>query len=176
MGEIFPFEKNKLICAITISKDADLETGLKVLTKSFGRCDFIGEKHSFDFTKYYEKEMGEDLLKILISFEELVTADELAKLKIKSNELEQELSKNGNRQFNFDLGILDESRLILASTKKRGHRLPLKFGIYGELTLLFMYGKFSELPWTYSDFKSDIFKEELLIIRKNFLSDRKKTS
>ncbi len=59
---------------------------------------------------------------------------------------------DGKRQVNLDPGILSEERLILATGKNYTHRIYLRNGIYGDLTLIYGKGSYRTLPWTYPDY------------------------
>ena len=97
----------------------------------------------------------------------------LSAVKRRTNEIEAESAVNGCRRINLDPGILDFNRFILATTKNRGHRIPLTDGIYGELTLLFVRGRFRPFPWTYADYRSESVIADLETIRLTLKSRKK---
>ena len=119
--------------------------------------------------------MGDDIERYFLSFERLIFPDELADVKIHTNYLEKFFSvQDGeglSRRVNFDPGILNLSHLILASTKDNVHRIPLKDGIYGEVTLGYRDGKFEPYPWTYRDYCSPEYGEILSSIRDIYKKD-----
>ena len=117
--------------------------------------------------------MGPDLTKRLVSFERKIDPQTLPSVKRRTNEIEAESAVSGRRRINLDPGILDLNRFILATTKNRGHRIPLSDGIYGELTLLFVRGAFRPLPWTYADYRSESVQNDLKKIRLTLKSRKK---
>ena len=52
-------------------------------------------------------------------------------------------------------------------------RTPLTDGIYGELTLLFVRGRFRPFPWTYADYRSESVLADLEKIRLTLKSRKK---
>lgn len=173
MGIILNFSKEKLILGIMYTREENLKKTLKILKNKFGKIDYISEEHQFDWTSYYNEEMGNSVKKILISFEKLVKVESLSKIKIWTNKIEKKISENNCRKINLDPGIMDLHRLILATTKNRGHRFPLQKGIYGEVTIIYQSKRYQELPWTYDDYKSDALKNDLISIR-NILKNQYK--
>lgn len=175
MGEIKPFKKHKLIIGVlSVLHDREGEI-INALSDEFGPIDYKSDVIPFSFTSYYDSEMGRDIERFFLSFERLIIPDELSDVKIHTNYLEKFFSIQDaaglSRRVNFDPGILNLSHLILASTKDNVHRIPLKEGIYGEVTLAYKNGNFEPLPWTYPDYKSpeygEIFSRIRSIYREN---------
>jgi hypothetical protein len=173
MGTETPFVEEKLIFGILISREAMRRNLLNRLTQKFGRIDFESEILDFEFTHYYDREMGVPIKRFFVSIEQPMPPDTLADIKLQSNRMEHEFSENGKRRVNLDPGFLTLSRLVLATTKEGSHRIPLSSGIYGEVTLLFEKGDFRPLPWTYPDFRSDIYREILKKIREIYKRQRR---
>ena len=166
MGDIFHFKPENLLIGVLSSID-DVAHELKVsLEKHFGPVDYTSPELDFNFTSYYDNEMGSSIKRWFYSFEELIDPAGLPDIKILTNELEKQWLFDGNRKINLDPGLLDLNRLILATTKNVGHRIPLQKGIYGEVTLIFMKKEFHSLPWTYPDYKSAEYTEILLEMRR----------
>ena len=108
----------------------------------------------FKHTTYYNKEMGDELIRQWCAFSRLVAPDVLADLKRATNEIEgRYTNKNGSRQINIDPGLISLSSLVLASTKNYSHRIYLGQGIYAEVTLIYKDHKFNPLEWTYPDYR-----------------------
>ena len=82
--------------------------------------------------------------------------------------MEALFSENQDRKINLDPGLLDLNRLVLATTKHAGHRIPLAEGIYAEITLHYRRGRFEPLPWTYPDYRSEEYQRILLELREIF--------
>lgn len=142
----------KLISGIIVSPKVALTRIKSPLLEKFGEIDGQSAKIPFDFTKYYEPEMGKNLTRLWVSFKGLVQPEELVKIKLTTNEIEKEFSREGKRQVNLDPGYITGARLVLATTKDYAHRIYLGNGIFGEVTLIYKNGKFQPLPWTYPDY------------------------
>ena len=112
-------------------------------------------------------------LRRIYSFERLVDAAEQAEIKEWTNALELELAVDGNRKINLDPGFINHGRLMLATTKKAGFRIPLKRGIYTELTLFWARGAWQKLPWSYRDYQSERVQSFITKVRAKYLSQRK---
>ncbi|MCX7829889.1 MAG: DUF4416 family protein [Acidobacteria bacterium] len=170
MGTIKPPKPSLLFAAITYNpaiSRADLE---KHLTDFFGEILIKSESFKFDFTDYYEKEMGQNLFKFLVSFKQLLTEDNIPHAKLKSDGIEKLfLDENGNRKANIDPGFISESRVVLASTKNFSHRIYMGQGIFGEVTLLYQNKTFVSLPWTFPDYKSPQIQNFLFAARNEYV-------
>jgi hypothetical protein len=132
----------------------------------------------FDYTRYYEKEMGWPLFRRMFSFNNLVDQKELAEVKLKTNEIETHFIRDGLRKINIDPGIMLPSRFILATGKDFSHRIYLDKGIYADLTLIYTSSKINEegyrtLPWTYPDYAENELIDYLLAVRKKYVFNLK---
>ncbi len=129
---------------------------MQTLTREFGPPSLQSETIDFDFTGYYENEMGLGLIRCWVGFDRPVEPSRLAELKLITNEMERRLAgTRGKRQVNIDPGILTLYNLVLASTKNHAHRVCLSRNIYAELTLIYRSGAYKPLEWTYPDYRSD---------------------
>jgi hypothetical protein len=175
MGKAELFEKEKLIMGIIFPSDELYEKIIEILTEKFGEIDFMTEEFSFseEFSNYYDEEIGGEARRRILSFERLVDPSEQAEIKTYTNAVEAEFSINGNRMINLDPGFLSHGRLMLATTKKTGFRIPLCDGIYTELTLYYARGAWQKLPWTYRDYQSERVQSFLTTVRKKYLEQRK---
>ncbi len=169
MGEIKDFTKENLIIGVLSTVSEVSEELQAVLEKAFGPADLVSASMDFSWTDYYDHEMGEGIKRWFYSFERLVSPVELSKIKVLTNKIEERWAEGGLRKVNLDPGLLDLNRLILATTKNVGHRIPLQDGIYAEVTLIYMKKDFHPLEWTYPDYRSpeyiDILKEIRLLYR-----------
>ena len=109
----------------------------------------------FDFTTYYQKELGQDILRQYVSFEELIDPGDLAAIKLTTNRMEEELSEDGLRKVNLDPGYLDLSKMVLSTTKDATYRVYLADGISGQSTYYFERGTYRPWQWTYADYRND---------------------
>ena len=142
----------KLICAITFAPSIDIENILTALENAFGIIEDRSEIIDFNHTDYYLSEMGPDLKKMLVSFEQLFKPQDLYLAKQTTIDIETIYKKDGKRRINLDPGYLETSKLILASTKNFSHRIYLNEGIWAEVTLIYSGLQFQKLPWTYPDY------------------------
>ncbi len=165
MGEIKAFTKENLVVGVLSTLPGRMDALSRLLEEEFGRIEYKSSLLDFDFTRYYVPEMGEGIQKCFFSFERCVDPATLSAIKRRTNMMEKQFSDGGKRKINLDPGLLSLDRFILATTKNNGHRVPLKDGIYAEVTLLFMNKKFEPLPWTYADFRSAEYQQILLEIR-----------
>ncbi len=154
-----------LICGIITNNSiaADAESALAAL---FGPITIRSKTLDFDFTSYYEQEMGLNLLRFWTGFEKTVQPERLYEFKLATNNLEQKFASHGKRKVNLDPGILSLHNLILATTKNYAHRIYLGHGIYAELTMIYHSGRYRPLEWTYPDYKTETCQEFLARCRK----------
>ncbi len=176
MGAVFDFEKEKLIIGVIYHDEAVLNKAMAILTEEFGEIDDCSEEFSFsgEFSTYYDDEIGGEGLRRIYSFKELVDPSIQADIKTRTNEIEAMLSEDGKRKINLDPGFINHGRLLLATTKETGFRIPLKNGIYTELTLFWARGGWQKLPWTYRDYQSERVQNFITKVRQNYLAERRK--
>lgn len=165
MGQITSFKKENLIIGILSTLPQKEEELIHKLQDNFGKIDYTSPVFDFKWTSYYNSEMGNNIKRFFLSFKNLVNPEELSSIKHLTNKIETSFSISKNRKINIDPGLLDLNRLILATTKNVGHRIPLKDGIYAEVTLMYMKKDFHPLAWTYPDYKSPKYITVLKTIR-----------
>jgi hypothetical protein len=151
----------KLIASIIYRVGQDRENNivhhvLDVLMRDFGPLDFRSMELSFDRTTYYNREMGDFLQRLFVSFQNLVGRERLADIKLITNAVEHRLrDPQGNRRVNIDPGLLSLENLVMATGKNFTHRIYLGKGIFAEVTLIYQNRKFIVLPWTYPDYAAE---------------------
>jgi hypothetical protein len=132
------------------------------LEQLFGPVALASQAYAFDQTTYYQSSMGPGLWKELLVHRDLVSADRLADIKLRTNDLEAELAEANAypeaRPINLDPGILTLGKFLLATTKDQAHRIYLRDGIYAEVTLRFQAGVFEPWPWTYADYRLSLVR------------------
>ena len=175
MGAIFEFEKEKLIIGVIYHEKEILDKALDILVSEFGEIEDVSEEFSFseEFSNYYDGEIGGEGMRRIYSFQRLVDPSLQADIKIRTNEIEAEFSIDGKRKINLDPGFINHGRLMLATTKETGFRVPLKDGIYTELTLFWARGGWQKFPWSYRDYQSERVQKFITKVRKTYLSQRK---
>ncbi|MCX7927975.1 MAG: DUF4416 family protein [Candidatus Omnitrophica bacterium] len=154
MGKIGKIGKVKLFCGIIFSDNFYLEKAKRLLIRNFGIIDFESQILPFNYTRYYEAEMGGGLKRFFVSFKKLIHPKKLAFIKRRTNLIEQKLSVGGRRSVNLDPGYLDKAKVVLASTKDYCHRIYIGKGIFAEVTLRYVHKSFQPWDWTYPDYKS----------------------
>ena len=157
MGEIKKHSPVKLIVGMITADSALLSSAEDILSQKFGSVDFHSDTMPFNFTKYYIKEMGENLLRKFIGFEKLIQPEEIVEIKHFTNDVEKEFLLDGSskRRINLDPGYITPAKLILASTKDHIHRIYLRDGIFAEITLQMEGHTFHPWQWTYPDYRSE---------------------
>jgi hypothetical protein len=167
----------KLFIGAIFSGEGVLIEAKERLKKKFGRMDFQSPVIPFNFTEYYEKEMGTDLKRQFFSFEKLIKPQQLPEIKLYTNRLEKGLGRKSAsarqvsslRSINLDPGYLCGGKLVLATCKDYSHRIYLDKGVYAEITLHFRDGAFSPWPWTYPDYKSQGYLKAFHKVREIYL-------
>jgi hypothetical protein len=158
-----------------IFKDAKIYVKAKSMLKiRFGLIDFESQILDFVHTDYYEKEFGKNLKRGFVSFQKLISPDQLSAIKITTNKIEAGLSLRQLRRINIDPGYLDLSKLVLATTKPYRHRIYLCQGIWAEVTLFYQGNTFRPWEWTYPDYQTEVYISIFDNIRKIYVEQVKK--
>jgi hypothetical protein len=143
------------------------------LAELFGTVELRSALFPFDLTQYYDRTMGTPIYRCFLSFAELMDPLAIAGIKIKTNEMEAAFAeeyRNVQRPVNLDPGYLEQSKIVLASTKNFYHRILISQGIYAEVTLHFEKGEWRSFPWTFPDFKSDRYRSYFMSLREQYRS------
>ncbi len=169
--------KVKLITGL-LAKDTDLLSEVvSLLEVENGHVDFATDPQRWQVTQYYQKEMGKNLFRQFISFEELVGPDTIVHFKRKTNRTELAFSSerigSPGRSVNIDPGYIDTGKLVLASTKAQAHRIYIGQGVYAEVTLLYHHGAYHPFIYTYEDYRSQYTNSFLIQVRKKFLQQKR---
>jgi hypothetical protein len=163
----------KLLTSLITADEQLFRQVIDGLVKRYGEVDFESEILPFDFTSYYEPEMGTGLFRRLVTFGPLIPRESLVRIKGETNELEATFAVGGRRRINIDPGYISAEHLILATTKGYTHRPYLGEGIYADLTLIYRGGEFHPLEWTYPDYASPQIRQVLAEIRRRYLQRQK---
>jgi hypothetical protein len=138
-----------------LSRDGiDTDPLIEQLAPLFGSITIRSIPEQFTHTTYYNKEMGDRILRQWWVFDRTCDPALLADMKHASNTLERQyLNEQEGRKVNIDPGLITMSNVILASTKNYSHRIYIGKGIYAEVTLIFKGKTYTTLEWTYPDYK-----------------------
>lgn len=116
----------------------------------------------FSESAYYHRTMGDSLKKQFAILSSWYDPAELSSHKLLMHDWEDHLQKEGTfaetRPLNIDPGYMSMTKLVLASTKNREHRLYLRDGIYAEVTLAFRDQHWQPMSWTYPDYQRADFR------------------
>src|SRR5262245_30270653 len=123
MGAIRQFTPVKLFVGILVSNSKFIPAVEERLVALYGPIDHRSDVIPFDFTDYYEAEMGDLIDRVFYSFERLIEADQLPEIKRQTNQLEDELapllrtsSTSVNNPVNLDQGYIDQAKDLLPSS------------------------------------------------------------
>ena len=177
MWELREPEPVKLIFGILAADKQCLSAAIETIGAEFGGIDFVSDVWPFDQTTYYKEQTGEHILRQFVSIEKLIDPGKLAKIKHKTNNLEQKLVKKLGvelaRPVNLDPGVIEPSKLILATTKNYSHRIYIGEKMYAEVTLMFDKGHWQSLPYTYPDYKQQCYFDFFDKVRKRLVEQLK---
>lgn len=175
MGKIYDFEPEKLIMGVIYHDEEVFARAMQLLTDEFGEIEDVSEEFSFskEFSTYYDDELGGEGKRRIYSFKALVDPARQAEIKEFTNSIEARFSTESGRLINLDPGFLNHGRLMLATTKATGFRIPLARGINTELTLFWARGGWNKFPWTYRDYQSKRVQDFLTKVRRAYLAERK---
>jgi len=141
------FSKKKDLIILTLNE----------IKNNYGEFSWLTPFFPFISTRYYEKEFGDNLIRIIAALYNLIEQDRLVETKKFAFQLEKKLAEKGKRLVNIDPGMITAERLILATGKNFTHRIYLGEGIYADLNLIFQKKSFRSLAWTFPDYGSREF-------------------
>jgi hypothetical protein len=159
----------KLMMSLISAEDKLMMKAMEDLKSIYGEVDLISDLLPFNFTRYYDEEMGSPLFRRFVAFKDLVPREALADIKKRTNGIEERYSRGGCRRVNIDPGVISAGNVVLATTKGCAHRPYLRDGIYADLTLIFRNGSFRPLEWTYPDYRQGEVIEMMNGLRRSYL-------
>jgi len=166
----------KLVIGIFLKEKPLLDAAAVELADRFGSVDMVSPWFPFDYTDYYESEMGTPLFRRMFSFHTLIQQGELAAIKNATNDIEEKYTINSCRQLNIDPGYMLHAQFVLATGKNYSHRIYIGKNIYADLALMYMRGGFKPLPWTYPDYADERMLTYLQQVRNRYVNDLKQIS
>jgi len=163
----------KLVIGIFTAQSKIIENLVAELASRFGQIDLVSPWMNFNFTAYYEPEMGSPLIRRMFVFKPLIAQADLSAIKLATNQIERQYSQKGRRRVNIDPAYMLRERFVLASGKNFSHRLYIGKGIYADVTLIYKKGSFEKLPWTYPDYSDADMLRFLEQVRNKYILDVK---
>ncbi|HIJ59127.1 MAG TPA: DUF4416 family protein [Nitrospirae bacterium] len=152
MGTTKAPQRVMLFCALLYKNEDIFWEALNKLELKYKEISFYSPPLEWNFSNYYEKEIGQSLKRRYVFFANLIEPDLLSEIKLFTNSIEKDFSENHNRTINIDPGYITPAKVVLASTKDYSHRIYLRDGIYAEITLIYKKGNFEPHINTYRDY------------------------
>lgn len=147
--------RGKLFIGILANPKTDFEELENALQQAFGSIDFESETMEWNFSRYYEPEMGKNLLRKFFGFERQIAVEELAGIKLQTGKIEDAYRIQGKRTVNLDPGILTNSMVLLASLKPAANKILLGKEVYGHMVLQWNGNTFIPLPRCFPDYRTE---------------------
>ncbi len=167
----------KLFIGILAANEPALAEAIKAISKSFGVIDLTSNIWSFTHTDYYKDELGTNALRQFVSIEKLIDPGKLAKVKHTTNKIEMKLARSLKlelpRPVNLDPGIIEPSKLILATTKNYSHRIYIGHKMFAEVTLIYEKGSWRHFDYTYPDYRQADYHEFFTKVRNRLVEQLK---
>ena len=164
----------KLIIGILYTNEQRLAQAMAMLSETYGKIDYQSPVYNFTISEYYYPEMGSPIFRQFISHQKLIYPNQIAKIKIETNDIELKLAESEKRKVNLDPGYLDYDKFVLASAKYNGQKVYLDYGIYADLTLHYEKGQFYPFPWSFPDFKNGIYNDAFIMMRAKYKGQLRK--
>jgi hypothetical protein len=163
--EVLALAKTRLVepvirfVAVISSDEAVTQWAVGRITEHWGATAEISPPQSFEAGGYYQAEMGARLSKILVALAQPQDPAGLAQWKTQTNGWEREAATEFAgpqvRPLNLDPGYITQAKLVLATAKDRDHRIYLRDGIFAEVTLSYVGGRWIDHRWTYPDYRTE---------------------
>jgi hypothetical protein len=167
----------KLIIGILAADRQCLHAAIEATEDKFDKIDIVSDVWPFTQTDYYKEQTGPNILRQFVSVDRLIDPGRLAKIKHRTNKLERKLAARVGvplpRPVNLDPGIIEASKLILATTKNYSHRVYIGKKMYAEVTLIFDKGYWRPLPYTYPDYRQQCYFDFFEQVRARLLEQLK---
>jgi hypothetical protein len=172
VGKIKSPEQTLLFVGTLYSDHKVFVRSKEILVRTFGDSLSVSPPLPWDHSSYYKDELGWPIIRRFVFFRDPIDPGNLADIKLLTNDIEDSFSLDDKRRINLDPGYITLSRVVLASTKNRAHRIYLGKGIYGEVTLLYSdkEGTFKPHLFTYRDYQEksciDVFMNARRMLQK----------
>lgn len=166
MLEVWALAKTRLVepvirfVAVISGEEAVARWAVDRIAQRWGTTAEISPPQRFEAGGYYRAEMGERLSKTLVALAQPQDPAGLAQWKTQTNEWEWEAAAAFAgpvvRPLNLDPGYITQAKLVLATAKDRDHRIYLRDGIFAEVTLNYVGGRWVDHRWTYPDYRTEV--------------------
>ena len=167
----------KLIVGILAANHQCLHASIDMLSTKFGRIDLSSDEWPFTKTTYYNEQIGPRILRKFVTIEKLIEPGKLAKIKLQTNKFEQKLAKSlalpVPRPVNLDPGIIEPSKLVLASSKNFSHRIYIGKKMYAEVTLIYDKRKWRHFEYTFPDYQQQFYQDFFSKVRERLVEQLK---
>ncbi len=173
MWELNTPQPGKILIGILAADASALAAAREELTTELGPADLLSDIWPFTDTTYYCDETGPHILRQFLSLEAPADPGTLADIKHQTNRIEQNLAQALSSEFprpiNLDPGLIEPSKLVLATTKNFSHRIYIGKKMYAEVTLVFDKGAWRPLPYTYPDYRQQSYGAFFSQVREKLL-------
>jgi hypothetical protein len=149
-------DKALLVAGFIYAGEEIYRQAKELLSPDWGEVAEESEAIPFEFTDYYDAEMGEGLLRRFAAFAIYFEAYRLKDVKRVAMGVEERLSAGGRRRVNIDPGYLTADKLVLATHKHYPFSIALDEDISAVLELLYYNGSYQPLHWTYPDYRQTV--------------------
>ena len=170
-----PAPRARFFFAITHTGQSVHEAAQERLGEEFGALGNASASYCFsDVSPYYDEELGGRAWKYFVTAPGFPAADELVRVKHLTERIQLELAieRRGERvrTVNIDPGYINGWQVVLATVKNHSHRIYLGDGVFCEVTLRYVHGRWESLPWTYRDYASELAIRFFNQARRDFIT------
>ena len=139
--------------AIMYSSLENFDKAKEELILKYGAVKAESNSYDFNFTKYYEPEMGAGLKKKFIIFSKEISKEDLIAVKFFITEVEEKFSDSSNRSVNIDPGYLSSTELVLATWKGKDFKEKISDNVWAHKVLGFKGNEVEEYFHTFADYR-----------------------
>jgi hypothetical protein len=142
-----------LFMAIMYSSLDNFNKVKEKLVLKYGPIKAESTPYDFNFTKYYDKEMGSGLKKKFLVFSKEISKEDLVAVKFFITKIEEMFSDNSDRSVNIDPGYLSQHELVLATWKGKDFKEKISYELWAHKVLGFKGNKVEEYFHTFADYR-----------------------
>ena len=167
----------KLIIGILAADQTALAAAIESINNHIGPIDLASDVWPFTQTDYYKNETGPNILRQFVAIDSLLDPGNLADIKHATNLIEQRLAcslKSPHpRPVNLDPGIIEPSKLVLATTKNYSHRVYIGNKMFAEVTLIYEKNAWRHFDYTYPDYREPRYHDFFSKVRNRLMEQLK---